>query len=88
MMFVEFINCVLIPDYNIPYQFVCGECGKSYKYKGNLDRHVRIECQKSGGRFSCPNCHKVFKYKHVLERHFGTANCKREIQMMMYENII
>lgn len=35
--------------------FMCGECGTSYKNKGDLNAHVRSNCNQNK-RFQCPNC--------------------------------
>ncbi|KAK3915480.1 Zinc finger protein 33A [Frankliniella fusca] len=42
--------------------FTCPNCGKGYSYKGNLNRHIRVECGKEPQQ-SCPICFKMFKHK-------------------------
>ncbi len=46
----------------------CPNCGKRYKYKFNLTRHIRYECGVDK-QFSCPECGKNFAQKHNLKSH-------------------
>ena len=53
--------------------FSCPQCGRSYKYKGDLNRHVNHECDKEP-QFACPVCptrrkRKADIYKHAREKH-------------------
>ncbi|XP_052132510.1 zinc finger protein 500-like [Frankliniella occidentalis] len=48
--------------------FTCPNCGKGYSYKGNLNRHIRVECGKEP-QLSCPVCFKMFKHKSNMEMH-------------------
>lgn len=63
---------LFIPDYLKLQQtnrFFCDICvGKSYKYKGDLIRHKRFECQKLP-QFLCPVCGKYFWHKFNLKIH-------------------
>lgn len=53
---------------NIEDKFLCEVCNRSYKNKGDLQRHVRIECGREP-RFQCPFCDLCVKYKYVLSTH-------------------
>lgn len=46
----------------------CPNCGRSYSFKQNLMKHLRLEC---GGRrsFSCHLCSTGFTQKGSLHRH-------------------
>ena len=48
--------------------FTCDSCGKVYTYKGNLNRHIRVECGKEP-QHTCPVCFKMFKHKSNMEMH-------------------
>ncbi|KAJ8924923.1 hypothetical protein NQ315_001080 [Exocentrus adspersus] len=53
------------------YQFGCPTCGRRYKYKGNLMRHQKYECNQAP-QFVCrvEGCSYSSKVKGNLERHF------------------
>ena len=51
-----------------PGQFKCHQCGKVYRWKGNLQTHLRIECGKPP-QLQCPFCPQRFKHKSHLKRH-------------------
>ncbi|XP_049810949.1 longitudinals lacking protein-like isoform X2 [Schistocerca nitens] len=48
--------------------FVCTNCGKHYRFKGNLQRHVKHECGKLP-QFQCPYCPRQSTQKSNLIRH-------------------
>ncbi|KAK7573695.1 hypothetical protein V9T40_010886 [Parthenolecanium corni] len=47
----------------------CLTCGKAYKRKYGLHRHVTYECLDSIPLFECQLCSKKFKRKDILDRH-------------------
>ncbi|XP_076546419.1 uncharacterized protein LOC117606608 isoform X18 [Osmia lignaria lignaria] len=58
--------------------YVCPSpnCGKSFNWKGNLNRHLRYECGLQP-RFKCPYCEYRCKVKgdvskHITRRHHGS----------------
>ncbi len=53
----------------------CINCGKRYKYKFNLTRHIRYECGVAP-QFSCPECGRSFSQKSSLKSHRGIIHGK------------
>lgn len=58
--------------------FTCIICGKCYRYKQHLKRHVDFECGKEP-MFECPHCLKRFHQKANLKRHVVTVHFKEFI---------
>lgn len=48
--------------------FLCFACGKNYRYKHNLNRHMKYECGKRK-LFKCCYCGKSFSQKSTLVCH-------------------
>ncbi|XP_043284386.1 longitudinals lacking protein, isoforms N/O/W/X/Y isoform X13 [Venturia canescens] len=48
--------------------YMCGECGKGYKWLDNLRRHQRLECGKAPG-YRCDRCDKSFYRRYRLTKH-------------------
>lgn len=63
-------DCRFVPvkSRNVFKAFRCHNCGKSYRQKGNLQRHHNYECGLEP-RFECAVCTKKFRYKFHLEVH-------------------
>lgn len=55
----------------LEYPFWCPICSRRYKYKGNLMRHKKYECNQEP-QFLCrvEGCHYSSKIKGNLDRHF------------------
>ncbi|XP_076383113.1 longitudinals lacking protein, isoforms A/B/D/L-like [Megalopta genalis] len=53
--------------------FPCHKCGKSYKTKGSLKRHLHVECGKPP-QYICSICDKGFKQKANFQRHNSTMH--------------
>lgn len=53
-----------------PLKWTCGRigCGRSYKYKTNLSRHMRNECGIEP-QYKCEICSKAFAHKDKLKSH-------------------
>ena len=52
----------------VPNQFRCKECGKVFKNRSGIKRHVESVHSKIK-RFFCPHCHIGFYFKAVYEKH-------------------
>lgn len=53
--------------------YPCKKCGKMYKHRGNLSRHIKFECGNIA-LFSCEFCGRKFSQhcnltRHVLSQH-------------------
>ena len=56
-----------------PGSFPCTRCGKVYNWRGNLLRHMRLECGKDP-QFQCSYCPYMTKHKNHLLRHVKTRH--------------
>ncbi|KAJ8894856.1 hypothetical protein PR048_000163 [Dryococelus australis] len=56
-----------------PVGFTCTLCGKLYKWRTNLQRHMRLECGKAP-QFQCPHCGKRFSRHDVLCAHIRSVH--------------
>ncbi|KAF7272349.1 hypothetical protein GWI33_014898 [Rhynchophorus ferrugineus] len=54
-------------DHGVGYP--CQNCGKVYKHRGNMRRHVQYECGKPA-MFQCTFCDRKFHQQSNLKRHF------------------
>ncbi|XP_032662878.1 histone-lysine N-methyltransferase PRDM9-like [Odontomachus brunneus] len=51
-------------------RYMCGECGKGYKWMDNLRRHQRLECGKQP-KYNCKFCMKNFYRRYELTNHMN-----------------
>ena len=69
----------------LPKSFPCLQCKRIYKWKFNLNRHLKYECNKENA-FECTGCGKRFPYKqnciHHINgtHHINLANNKQYIE--------
>ena len=66
----------------------CKRCGRTYKHRGHLKRHMNYECGHPP-RFQCPYCEYKCKrksdvYPHVRKLHTGLEVYVLELNL--YEN--
>jgi len=60
---------ILFNDYMVTDRFLCANgCGRSYKYKKGLDRHLQFECGVEP-QFECIVCGKMFKQRCYVKTH-------------------
>lgn len=53
-----------------PYYFCPNNCGRKYKYKYNLNQHLKHGCGVPK-KFVCEVCNKAFAIKSSLKSHMG-----------------
>ncbi|XP_076221606.1 longitudinals lacking protein, isoforms F/I/K/T-like [Nomia melanderi] len=54
-------------------KYMCGECGKGYKWMANLRRHQRLECGKLP-KHRCRICRREFYRRYELTNHYNTKH--------------
>lgn len=54
-------------------QWVCSQCGKRYKWQGNLKTHQKVECGKEPSLL-CSFCPYRTPHKSNLKRHMGVKH--------------
>lgn len=68
-------------------EFVCQFCGTSYKYSGDLNKHLKIHL---GDKiYECPKCDLKFQYQLELRKHsFEHYKEEKEIGLLeLNENV-
>ncbi|XP_076238202.1 uncharacterized protein LOC143181585 [Calliopsis andreniformis] len=55
-------------------QYVCCDCGRSYKWQDSLKRHQRVDCGNKEKQFACHICDKKFKYRYELRNHVAAQH--------------
>lgn len=72
----SYFFCSLAPDGRagttlltfLDMQFPCHQCGKAYKHKTSLTKHLKYECGMEA-QFQCPRCPYKAKQKASLKSH-------------------
>lgn len=66
---VEVANTdIYFPDAAFVEKYYCPDCGKAYKHKGILQRHLKYECGDKRP-FACNFCDYSTKQKQNLKKH-------------------
>lgn len=73
-----------LPDPQQLVRSACYHCGKTYRFRATLNRHLRYECGKEP-MFACPMCPKRCSRKsnlhqHIRIRHKSSMVVKSESQ--------
>lgn len=55
------------------YKYRCIYCGRCYKVKGSLARHLKFECF-TERQFNCDVCQEKFARKSTIKRHYFTVH--------------
>ncbi|XP_039284618.1 longitudinals lacking protein isoform X1 [Nilaparvata lugens] len=67
LMHFAFKNINLLSRVNVEC-FKCKQCGKSYRHRSSLNKHVKNECGKDP-QMQCPYCSHRTKHKGNLKSH-------------------
>ncbi|XP_065203451.1 zinc finger protein 425-like [Planococcus citri] len=60
---------IVVTNIKVTGKFIClNACGRQYKYKRDLKRHMKYECGLEK-HFKCPNCPKAFRRGNQLKTH-------------------
>jgi hypothetical protein len=65
--------------------FTCVQCGKTYRQKGNLSTHMRLECGKEP-QFACSICSVRFTRVTSLRRHTKGKHHNFMLESNIYHN--
>ena len=57
-------------DKLVELNFFCIRCGRGYKQRGNLTRHVRYECGEAKKKQICPICGKKYTRPDCVKEHW------------------
>ncbi|XP_034249731.1 longitudinals lacking protein, isoforms A/B/D/L-like [Thrips palmi] len=58
-------------------EFSCPRCGKDYRWKRNLTRHLSKECGKEPA-FQCHSCDYRSKHKQHMLRHIASRHAEQD----------
>ena len=61
--------------------FACQNCGKSYTWRYNLNRHLKYECG-TKKKFQCGECGRKFPYKQNCDLHIKRIHHDGKIQII------
>lgn len=76
LSFVSTFQTIQLPKTVDPPMIPCpNHCGKQYKHKFNLNRHIRYECGVDK-QFRCSECNREFSQKSSLKSHLGLIHGK------------
>ena len=54
--------------------FKCNECGKTYKYRKDLNAHTRLKHEEEVKLYECEQCDSKFKQRKLLNKHMKTLH--------------
>ncbi|KAK1123175.1 hypothetical protein K0M31_008808 [Melipona bicolor] len=70
---IKLIPEMIRPPLASMQHYLCGECGKGYKWMANLRRHQRLECGKLP-KHRCKICRREFYRRYELTNHYNTKH--------------
>lgn len=62
-------------------RYLCPKCGNSYKYLGDMKKHMRFQCGQEP-KFECPYCHKRTKVSSNMYAHVRTMHSDHPIYII------
>ncbi|XP_011686565.1 PREDICTED: longitudinals lacking protein, isoform G isoform X3 [Wasmannia auropunctata] len=62
-------------------RYLCPKCGNSYKYLGDMKKHMRFQCGQEP-RFECPYCRKRTKVSSNMYAHVRTMHSDQPIYII------
>lgn len=62
-------------------RYLCPKCGNSYKYLGDMKKHMRFQCGQEP-KFECPYCHKRSKVSSNMYAHVRTMHSEQPIYII------
>lgn len=62
-------------------RYLCPKCGNSYKYLGDMKKHMRFQCGQEP-KFECPYCRKRSKVSSNMYAHVRTMHSDQPIYII------
>lgn len=86
-MFLVYGSILRFPNSNqkLPGNYVCKNCGKSYRWYSGLHRHVSYECGKPP-RFRCPHCPYLAKHRSHIYCHIKNTHAENAVYALDVNN--
>ena len=74
-------------DYTNTGDFCCDSCMKTYKYKGNLKRHIKLVHERKQ-ECNCKRCNLTFKEISIFKEHITTKHNEPKTRLKEYPSSI
>jgi len=62
-------------------RYLCPKCGNSYKYLGDMKKHMRFQCGQEP-KFECPYCRKRSKVSSNMYAHVRTMHSDKPMYII------
>ncbi|XP_050535141.1 zinc finger protein 39-like [Daktulosphaira vitifoliae] len=76
--------CLLCVDSRNGRFYCINMCGRSYKQKTHMTRHVNYECGQQK-KFKCKYCSKKFYHKDALQKHEYSLHSEQFLHLVTYD---